>query len=126
MPLTMALPGAGVRRAPATQEEFAKSRCTGFERAGQQETGALHTGGSEQQGGVWEMVINLPDGDRPARGWQPSRTGLIACVLIRWESRAAPLQPGNRHCHSCWGTGVSRAETASQQVREKEDVCTPL
>lgn len=69
MPLTMALSGAGVRRAPATQE--AKSRCTRFERAGQQVTGTLYTGGSEQQGSASEIVINLPDGARPAQGWQP-------------------------------------------------------
>lgn len=72
MPLTMALPGAGVRR--ATQE--AKSRCTRFERAGQQVTGALHTGGSEQQGSTSEIVINLPMGLGLLRGGSPVKDGI--------------------------------------------------
>lgn len=77
MPLTTALPGAGVRRAPATQEEFAKSRCTRFERAGEQMTGALHTGGSEQQGSAWETVISVPMGVGLLRGGGPVKDGSV-------------------------------------------------
>lgn len=50
-----------------------------------------------------------------------SRVVLIACVLIGWESRSAPLQPGKCRCHSCYGlTGVSRgAQPASKCMRRQ-------
>lgn len=124
MPLTRALPGAGMRRAPATQEEFAKSRCTGFERTGQQVTGACTPEGQSSR----ERVGDLHHPPRwGAACWgrgQPVKGGIDRCVLIGWESRSAPLQPGSCHGPGCWGTGGSRADTASQQVHEKGDVCT--
>lgn len=57
------------------------------------------------------------------RSGRPSQDGIDCFILIRLESRSAPLQPGNCRCQLL-GNGWSPGLRASQQAPGKEGVST--